>query len=134
MAFYRDSSPRVYVDSAPHSVANSGLTLSGWHGFNGSLRYRHISGYFLDGADPGNPASYSRGLDVVDLSVSKQIRHGVDFNFAVDNLNNKRYRETQNFFNSRLPGEPVDGVARIHATPSSPIGFTVGLTFRFGEK
>ena len=46
-AFYRGTLPRVYVDSAPHSVANSGLTLSGWHGFNGSLRYRHISGYSL---------------------------------------------------------------------------------------
>ena len=42
-AFYLGS-PRIYVNSAPHSVANSGLTLSDWHGFNGSLRYRHISG------------------------------------------------------------------------------------------
>ena len=48
-AFFPATLPRIYVDSAPHSVANSGLTLSDWHGFNGSLRYRHISGYILDG-------------------------------------------------------------------------------------
>jgi outer membrane receptor protein involved in Fe transport len=104
-AFYRGTFPRVYVDSAPHSVANSGLTLAGWRGFNGSLRYRHISPYRLDGRDPQIRAT---GLDVVDLSVSKQIRHGLGLNFAVDNLNNKRYWETQNYFESRVtPTAPV---------------------------
>lgn len=129
-AFYLGSS-RVYVDSAPHSVANSGLTLSDWRGFNGSLRYRHISGYILDGSTPTVP--HATGLDVVDLSISKTIRNGMDFNFAIDNLNDKRYWETQNYLESRLtPTAPV--VARVHGTPGYPIGFTVGLTFRFGEK
>src|SRR5206468_2942725 len=27
-SFYRGTSPRIYVDSAPHTVANGGLTLS----------------------------------------------------------------------------------------------------------
>ncbi|MBI3477456.1 MAG: TonB-dependent receptor [Acidobacteria bacterium] len=133
-AFYRGTSPREYVDSAPHSVANTGLTVSAWRGFNGSLRYRHVSGYILDGRDPNNPLKRASGLDIVDLSMSKQIRHGVDFNCAIDNLNNKRYWETQNYLVSRLPGEDPTGVARIHATPGSPVGVTVGLTFRFGEK
>ncbi len=138
-AFYRGTFPRDYVDSAPHSVANSGITVTDWHGFNGSLRYRHTGHYILDqhvmvGDQPAPPPPPARGLDVVDFSLSQQIRHGVDFNFAVDNLNNKRYWETQNYFASRLPGEPVDGVPRVHATPGSPVGVTVGLTFRFGEK
>jgi len=131
-SFYRGTSPRVYLDSAPHSVANSGLTVVDWRGFNGSLRYRHTSSYILDGTDPTVPRA--RGLDVLDLSVSKRIRHGVDFNFAIDNLNNKRYWETQNYFVSRLADEPLDGRARVHATPGFPIGFTAGLTFRLGEK
>ncbi len=108
--------PRVYVESAPHSVANSGLTLSEWRGFNGSLRYRHVSGYILDGSDPANPLKHATGLDVLDLGMSKRIRHGMDFNFAIDNLNDKRYWETQNFIVSRLPNEPIDGVARVHGT------------------
>jgi outer membrane receptor protein involved in Fe transport len=129
-AFYRGTFPRVYVDSAPHSVANSGLTLSAFHGFNGSLSYRHISAYRLDGLDPSLRAT---GLDVVDLSVAKEIRRGVELNFAVDNLNNKRYWETQNYFESRVtPTGPV--VSRIHATPGYPVGVSVGLTFRlFGK-
>jgi len=112
-------------------VANSGLTLVDWHTLNGSLRYRHISAYRLDGADPSIRAS---GLDVLDLSLSKRIRHGVDFNVAIDNLNNKRYWETQNYFQSQLQTETIAPAPRIHGTPGSPIGFMVGFTYRLGEK
>ena len=133
-AFYKSLSPRTYIDSAPHSVANAGLTLTAWRGFNASIRYRHISRYFLDGSDTRNPAKRASGLDVVDFSISKAIHHGVDLNFAIDNLNNKKYWETQNYFTSRLQGEPINGVERVHATPGFPVGFTVGLTFRLGEK
>src|SRR5262249_49509161 len=129
-AFYLNTSPRVYIDSAPHSVGNAGLTVTSWHGFTSSLRYRHISAYRLDGLDPNIRAT---GLDVVDLSASRSIHRGVDFNFAIDNLNNKNYWETQNYFESRVhPTDPA--LYRIHATPGYPIGFTVGLTFHLGEK
>ena len=129
-AFYRGTSPRVYVDSAPHGVANASLTLAGWRRFNGSLRYRHVSSYRLDGLDPSIRAA---GLDVVDLSLNRQIRPGVEFNLAVDNLTTKRYFETQNYLESRLrPGDPA--VGRIHGSPGYPIGVTVGLTFHLFTK
>lgn len=129
-AFYRGTARRFYVDSAPHTVANAGLTLSGWHGFSGSLRYRHIGNYRLDGEDPTIRAS---GLDVIDLSVVKRVRPWMDLNFSIDNLNDKHYYETQNYFESRQrPGDPA--VARIHATPGYPIGVSVGVTFHlFGK-
>jgi hypothetical protein len=138
-AFYRGTYPRDYVDSAPHAAANSGVTVTDWRGFTGSLRYRHIGHYLLDqhvmvGDQPVPPPPLASGLDVVDLSASKRIRHGLDFNFAIDNLNDKRFWETQNYFVSRLPGESKDGNARVHATPGSPVGFTLGFTFRLGEK
>jgi TonB dependent receptor/TonB-dependent Receptor Plug Domain len=129
-AFYLGS-PRTYVDGAPHSVANSGLTLSDWHGFNSSLRYRHSSSYILDGSDPNAPPA--TGLDVLDLSLSKRVRHGLDFNFAIDNLNNKHFWETQNYLESRVA--PNDQAKlRVHGTPGNPIGLTVGFTFRTGER
>jgi hypothetical protein len=138
-AFYRGVTPRDYVDSAPHSVANSGLTVTDWRGFNASLRYRHIGHYILDqhvlvGGQRAPSPPLASGLDVVDLTASKRIRHGLDFDIAVDNLNNKRYWETQNYFVSRLPHDPAEGIARVHATPGFPIGFTAGLTFRLGER
>lgn len=129
-AFYRGTRPREYVDSAPHTVANAGLTLSDYKGFSGSLRYRHTGNYRLDPSDAGVRAS---GLDVVDLGVSKRVRPFVDLNLAVDNLFNKRYFETQNFFESRVRRNEA-AVERIHATPGYPITVTVGATFRFSGK
>lgn len=129
-AFFRGTSPRVYTDSAPHTVGNAGLTLANFHGFNGSLEYRHVGNYRLDGTDATIRAA---GLDVVDLSINKRLRRWVDANFSIDNLFDKRYFETQNYFESRVrPGDPV--IARIHATPGYPFGVTAGLTFHlFGK-
>lgn len=129
-AFYRGTSPRVYVDSAPHTVANGGITFSGYHGFTGSLQYRHVSNYRLDGEDAALRAS---GLDILDFSMSAPLKRWVDFNFSIDNLTNKRYYETQNYFESRLrPGGPA--IARIHGTPGYPFGLTIGLTFHLYGK
>jgi outer membrane receptor protein involved in Fe transport len=129
-AFYRGTLPRIYVDSAPHFVTNAGLTLSDWRHFYASLRYRHVSNYRLDGEDAGIRAS---GLDVIDLNISRRLSRSLDINLAVDNVNNKRYFETQNYFESRMqPGDPV--VARIHGTPGYPLTLTLGVTLRlFGK-
>jgi hypothetical protein len=132
--FFEEDDPapgeRKYIDSAPHIVANAGLTLAGWRGFSGSLRWRHISNYRLDPVDPGIRAS---GLDALDLGVTKQLRRWIDLNFSIDNLADKRYFETQNFFESRIgPGAPV--ISRIHATPGYPITVTGGVTFHLSRK
>lgn len=129
-SFYRGTSPREYVDSAPHTVANAGLTLSDYHCFSGSLRYRHTGNYRLDPLDARIRAA---GLDVVDFSLTRKIRRFVDFNFAIDNLLNKRFFETQNYFKSRVRPD-ADAVERIHATPGYPLNVTVGLTFKFLPK
>lgn len=129
-AFYRATVPRIYVDSAPHNVADAGLTLSGWRGFFGSLRYRHVGNYRLDGLDPTIRAS---GLDVLDLAATKRLHRGVDFNMGIDNLSDKAYYETQNYFASRVtPTAPVQ--ARIHGTPGYPFGITLGLTVHLQAK
>ncbi len=129
-AFFRGTNPREYVDSAPHAVGNASLTLSDFRGFSGSLRYRHASNYRLDPLDARIRAA---GLDVVDLNLSRRLRRFVDVNFAVDNLFNKRYFETQNYFESRpRPGDaPAE---RIHATPGYPFGITAGITIRLSGK
>jgi outer membrane receptor protein involved in Fe transport len=129
-AFFRGTIPRVYVDSAPHLVGNAALTLAEWRGFSGSLRYRHINSYRLD---PEIRTIQASGVDVLDFSVAKRVCSWMDFNLSIDNLTDKRFFETQNYFESRLrPGDPV--VARIHATPGYPITVTTGLTFHFFGK
>ncbi|MCY7345173.1 MAG: TonB-dependent receptor [Pyrinomonadaceae bacterium] len=121
---------RIQIDSAPHTVANGSLVLSELRGFSSSLNWRHISSYRLDGE---NDAIRAAGHDVVDFSVAKRLRKWVDLNFSIDNLLDKRYFETQNFFESRTCPS-CDVIERIHATPGYSRGFNVGLTFRLGAK
>lgn len=129
-AFFKGGDHRVYVDSAPHFVANAALTVASWRGWSGSLRMRAINHYRLDGDDPSIRAS---GHTVFDLGIARRIRQGVELNLSMDNLTSRDYYETQNYFESRVtPMAPV--VSRIHATPGYPLTVVAGITFRFGGK
>jgi outer membrane receptor protein involved in Fe transport len=73
------------------------------------------------------------GHTVFDLGLARQIRRGVELNLSLDNLTNRDYYETQNYFESRVtPFAPV--VARIHATPGYPLAAVAGVTFRLHGK
>ena len=129
-AFYRGGDHRIYVDSAPHMTANAALTLTAWRGWSASLRMRAINHYRLDGKDSSIEAT---GSTIWDLSLTRQLRHGVECSLSLDNLLNRNYYETQNYFESRiLPNAPI--VARIHATPGYPFSAVVGLTYRLHHK
>ena len=129
-AFYKGGDHRVYVDSAPHFVANAAITMAGYHGWSGSLRMRAINHYRLNGDDPSIVAS---GHTVFDLGLSRQIRRGIEFNIGMDNLTSRDYYETQNYFDSRVsPLAPV--VGRIHGTPGYPLHVVAGVTFRLRGK
>jgi outer membrane receptor protein involved in Fe transport len=129
-AYYLGGDHRVYVDSAPHFVANAALTVGGWRGWSGSLRMRAINHYRLDGEDPSIVAS---GHTVFDMGVARQIRRGVELNLSVDNLTNRDYYETQNYFDSRVTPW-ASAVGRIHGTPGYPLTVVVGVTFRLRGK
>jgi outer membrane receptor protein involved in Fe transport len=129
-AFYRGGESRIYVDSAPHFVANAALTLSPWNKWSGSLRMRTINHYRLDGEDPSIVAS---GHTVIDLGLARQLTRRTELNLSFDNLTNRDYYETQNYFESRItPTAPV--IARIHGTPGYPLSVVAGITMRFGGK
>ncbi len=121
---------RIQVDSAPHTVANGSLIVAEFYGVNSSLNWRHISSYRLDGEDGSLRAS---GNDVVDFSLSKRLKKWIDLNFSIDNLLDKHYFETQNYFESRIC-PTCDPIERIHATPGYSRAFNFGVTFRFFAK
>ena len=129
-AYFLGGDHRVYVDSAPHFVANAALTLAAWHKWSGSLRMRAVNHYRLDG---DNPSIVASGLTVIDLGIARQINHAVELNLSVDNLTSRDYYETQNYFESRVtPDAPA--LARIHATPAYPVSAVAGITMHFGGK
>jgi outer membrane receptor for monomeric catechols len=128
-AFFRATGPREYVTNAPKLVANAGLTLSGWKGWSGSLRMRTINHYRLDGLDSSILAA---GHTAWDFGLSRRVRRGIELNFTIDNMLNRSYWETQNYYESRLMGQQPQ--TRIHATPGYPLTVMVGMTFRmFGK-
>ena len=128
-AYFRGTGPREYVTNAPHFVPNAGFTLTSWHGWSGSLRFRAINRYRLDSFDPSIAAA---GHVVWDAGVARRVRRGVEFNVTVDNILNRSYWETQNYYESRLPGQLP--MSRIHATPGYPVTVMAGITVRsFGK-
>ena len=68
----------------------------------------------------------------MDLGVARSIRRGIELNLTVDNLTNRSYWETQNYYESRLRGQ--DPLNRIHATPGYLIIVMAGVTLRFFGK
>ena len=124
--FYRGTRPRVYIDRAPHLVADTRMTYQGPGGLLATLAWRHAGNYRLDGEDASIRAA---GLDVIDLALRQSLRSWLDVNLTIDNLLDKRYYETQNYYESRIaPG--VEAQSRIHGTPGYSRGVTVGLTLR----
>jgi outer membrane receptor protein involved in Fe transport len=129
-AFFQGGDHRVYVDSAPHFVANSALTITAWRGWSGSFRMGAVNHYRLDGDDPSIVAS---GFTTFDMGIAKQVHSGVELNLSIDNLTNRKFYETQNYFESRVcPTCPV--VARIHGTPGYPLTVVAGVTLRLWNK
>lgn len=129
-AFFKGGDHRSYVDSAPHFVANAGLTMAEWHRWSGSLQMRAINHYRLDSDDPSVAAS---GSTVFDLGLARQLSHRIELNLGLSNLLNRLYYETQNYFESRVTPE-ASVVARIHGTPGYPLTAVAGITLRFGAK
>jgi outer membrane receptor protein involved in Fe transport len=65
--------------------------------------------------------------------MARRLTRRVEWNFSLDNLTNRDYYETQNYFDSRIaPEEPA--VWRIHGTPGYPLTAIAGVTLRFGGK
>jgi outer membrane receptor protein involved in Fe transport len=67
------------------------------------------------------------------MGLARQIRRGVEVNLNVDNLTNRDYYETQNYFASQVtPWVPA--IARILGTPGYPLTAVAGVTFRLRGK
>lgn len=129
-SYYVGTQPRVYVDRAPRFVGYTGITLSEWHGWSGSIRFRAINRFYVNGE--GEFPQRAPGYSVTDFSMSRRLAKNIDFNFSIDNVFDRTYYETVDSYTSALKGqEPME---RFHVTPGYPITFVGGLSLRLFNK
>jgi len=129
-SYYLDTEPRVYVDRAPRFVGYVGITLAEWHGWSGSVRFRAINHFLVNGE--GEFPRTAPGHSVTDFSMSRRLTKSIDFNLSIDNIFDRTYYETVDSYTSALKGQaPME---RFHVTPGYPITFVGGLTFRLFNK
>ncbi|MGZ5135942.1 MAG: TonB-dependent receptor domain-containing protein [Flavitalea sp.] len=103
-----------YIPLAPPLTSTGGISWQMKTGFNGSLRYSYIS----DRPANENKSVISKGYTVTDLAFNFN-REKYEIGFAIENLFNVEWNETQFNTESRLKNETVS-VEEIHFTPGVP--------------
>jgi outer membrane cobalamin receptor len=112
-----------YLPLAPVFTSIGGLTLKADRNINASLRYRYM------GNRPANEDNtvVAKGYFVTDAFVS-YLKKKYEVSFAIQNLFNVRWKETQFDTESRLRNEPAP-VSEIHFTPGTPFFAKLGFTY-----
>jgi len=114
-----------YIPLAPVWTSTGGITWTNKNGFNGSLRYRYI------GDRPGNEA-YSLtavGYFITDAVINYS-KPGYEIGLVINNVLNRKWKETQFDTVTRLKGE-AHAVDEICFTPGTPFAAKLSLTVNF---
>jgi hypothetical protein len=120
-----DPKGRNYIPLAPIWSSTGGLTYASRDGFNGSLRYR----YLADRPANEDKSITAQGYFITDM-VLNYTKSKYEIGCAVNNLLNRKWKETQFATETRLKGEasPVDEIC---FTPGTPFAASLHLTLYF---
>lgn len=114
-----------YIPLAPTFVSTGGITYRKLKGLNGSLRYRWM------GDRPANEdkSVEARGYFITDAVINYTLDKW-EIGLAVQNLFNRRWKETQFDTESKLYNE-TEPVSEIHFTPGTPFFTKLSFTYYF---
>ena len=124
--FTEDDPAGNYIPGSVETVIATGATIDLPNGLFGSLRTR----YFGPRPLIEDNSVRSKSTTLVNLEAGykyKNLRAQID----VLNLFNSTRHDIDYFYVSRLPGEPIDGVADVHFHPVEPRTVRFHLTYRF---
>ena len=116
-----------YIPGAPDTVVSAGISAEKYGPLSGSVFYRYIGTYAL--LEDNSERSQSQA--VVDAQVSYDVFKNTLLRLDVFNLFDSSTNDITYFYESRLPGEPAEGVADAHFHPGEKRSFRVSLTQRF---
>ncbi|MCU0225860.1 MAG: TonB-dependent receptor [Acidobacteria bacterium] len=114
------------IPGALESVVTAGVTVSGWHGWAGSIRWRYFSGRPLIEDDSVRSASTSL------INLRTEYAFSPEFAVVVEvfNLLDAQDSDIEYFYDSRLPGEPAEGIGDVHFHPMEPREWRLSLAWR----
>ena len=124
--FKGDSEDGNEIPGSLDQVVSAGVTAQSPDGWYGSLRLRHFGERPLieDNSATGDPST------VVNLSMGYR-RNNLDVRVDALNLFDERDDDITYFYESRLPGEPAEGIADVHFRAMEPRMVRAYLTWGF---
>ncbi|MCB0707184.1 MAG: TonB-dependent receptor plug domain-containing protein [Saprospiraceae bacterium] len=114
-----------YIPLAPDLTANGGLSIQHPNGIYGGLRYRYVKNRPAN----ENNSIIAEGYSIFDLNGGYKFGK-LDIGFAIENLLNTEWKETQFATESRLAFE-TEPVEEIHFTPGTPFFLKGMIRYNF---
>ena len=117
----------AHIPGAPAWVASSAITLGRDTGWFGSLKARYFGPRPLIEDD----SVRSRSSLIFNARAGYKFDNGLRVQLDVLNLFNAQTNQIEYYYLSRLPGEPIDGVADRHVHPAEPLAVRLTVAARF---
>ena len=115
------------IPGAPAWVASGGVTFGADTGWFGALRGRYFGPRPLIEDD----SVRSQKSLIFNARGGYRFESGLRLQLDVLNLFNAQTNQMEYYYLSRLPGEPIDGVADRHVHPAEPLAIRLTLAGRF---
>lgn len=116
-----------FIPGAPAWVAAGGVTFGGETGWFGALRGRYFGPRPLVEDD----SVRSQASLIFNARAGYRFDNGLKLQLDVLNLLNAKTNQIEYYYLSRLPGEPIGGVADRHVHPAEPIAVRLTLAGKF---
>jgi TonB dependent receptor/TonB-dependent Receptor Plug Domain len=116
-----------FIPGAPAWVAAGGVTFGGESGWFGALRVRYFGPRPLIEDD----SVRSQSSLIFNARAGYRFDNGLRLQLDVLNLFNAKTNQIEYYYLSRLPGEPIGGVADRHVHPAEPLAVRLTLAGRF---
>jgi hypothetical protein len=117
----------AFIPGAPAWVVSGGVTFGEETGWFGALRGRYFGPRPLIEDD----SVRSQSSLIFNARAGYRFDHGLKLQLDVLNLFNARTNQIEYYYLSRLPGEPIGGVADRHVHPAEPLAVRLTLAGRF---
>jgi outer membrane receptor protein involved in Fe transport len=116
-----------FIPGAPAWVASGGVTFGGEGGWFGAFRGRYFGPRPLTEDD----SVRSQASLIFNARAGYRFDNGLRLQLDVLNLFNAKTNQIEYYYLSRLPGEPIGGLADRHVHPAEPLAVRLTLAARF---